>query len=438
MTKMNFNELEVTLLKDAGMDASADASPDVSLFFPFGEPVCPLLKFSELPGSRKMVQSGTGPCEDVFSSDHWKKADIVVFDGAPDCSSNGYASLVETLRNRGFTGKIENESAFLYFAIEALGEDTLLIDAFRPHLMYGSSALDRALREIISASVTLFSVTVFDDGDGTGDSAPRIITVLKRKEPESGHHVRFRRVVHTGEVISERDVPVEEMQESSVWVPDRFFVQKEQYLNNNVHTVQLGSLCRDIFRGAPGRFFIESGGDKVRYLSLRHIGAGLLDVNTLPIVEVTSVERIKRYLLQAGDVIVSCRGEFFRPIMLTGESDVPVTGGDNYVIIRPDLSRVDAGFLFRYLRSKAGQAFLYGMSTGKRIRVLNVRAMDEIPIPFPSLAVQKEVALNFTQVECHLEAERTRINEEYRNSADVLFQKMGLMPAEAWALMTEV
>jgi restriction endonuclease S subunit len=99
------------------------------------------------------------------------------------------------------------------------------------------------------------------------------------------------------------------------------------------------------------------------------------------------------------------------------------------VIIRPDLRLVDPGFLFRYLRSRAGQAFLLGMSTGKKIRVLNVRAMYEIPVPLPDLTTQKAVGDNFTRAEQRLESERKRVESEYRDGADALFQKMGLLPA---------
>ncbi len=425
MMKAVYKSLANMLVTDAGR---GEALPDIPIF-PFGMPPLPLSAIGdERNGERLSHSSSNAP----FAAETWQGASFVVIDGAPKDSPDVDRPIIESLKARGFTGKINRESAYLLRAIESLVEGGILIDSFSPHLLYGSSALDRALREMLSTKVALLSVTSFEaPGDGTDDREPRVIIVLRREAPSKDHTILFRRLGHNAELLMERKVPIEEMQNASVWIPDRFFIRQNQYLNEKIHTVQLGSLCRDIFRGAPGRFFSKEGKEAVRYLSLKHVGAGLLDVNDLSTMQIESVSRIKRYLLRQGDVIVSCRGEFFRPLLLTGTSTIPVTGGDNYVIIRPDLNLVDPGFLFRYLRSRAGQAFLFGMSTGKRIRVLNVRAMAEIPVPLPSMEMQQRVAVEFTNAERLLEEERNRIEEEYRNSADVLFQGMGLLPAGA-------
>lgn len=406
------------LLKDAGKNLSETVEP----FFPFGTPGNPLSAFGTPSVSGRGV---------MFNSEELARSSLVVMDGAPKGSHDTDRPIMESLRNRGFAGKIERESAYLYRAIEEIGEETVLIDAFSPRLFYGSSSIDKSLRELISSRTILHSVTSFENGDGLEEHIHRVIVVLRRGTPSPGHLVTFRRLDAAGEVLMEREVPVGEVQNASVWVPDRFFIRKEKFLDGAVRTVQLGSICLDIFRGAPGRFFSAEGEEQVRYLSLKHVGAGLLDVNSLGVMNIESVTRIRRYLLKEGDVIVSCRGEFFRPLLLTGESGIPVTGGDNYVIIRPDLNLVDPGFLFRFLRSRAGQAFLFGMSTGKRIRVLNVRAMGEIPIPLPELGVQKAVADSFTRAEQLLESERNRIETEYRDTASALFQKMGLLQSGA-------
>ncbi len=424
MIRTSYSSLSGMLLADAGKHDSECSGA----YYPFGAPGIPLDSFC----SEKRTHADNGNAyQNPLKWEEWGKAPIVIIDGAPKGSPDLDRPIIESLRGRGFGGKIERESAYLFRAIESIGDDTVLIDAFSPRIFYGSSTIDRSLRELIAEKTVLCSVTSFENGHGKDDSMHRVIVVLKKGIPGNNHNVRFRRLNSAGEILTERDVPIKEIQNACVWVPDRFFVQREKYLDGGIKTVQLGSVCLDIFRGAPGRFFSSQGEDEIRYLSLRHVGAGLLNVNSLAVMQIESVTRIKRYLLKEGDVIVSCRGEFFRPLMLTGESPIPVTGGDNYVIIRPDLRLVDPGFLFRYLRSRAGQAFLLGMSTGKKIRVLNVRAMYEIPVPLPDLATQKAVADNFTRAEQRLESERKRIESEYRDSADALFQEMGLLPASA-------
>jgi hypothetical protein len=422
MIRTSYSSFFGILLADAGRHDS-DCS---QAYYPFGAPGVPLDRFC--PEEFKDSKKGNG-FQKSLRWEEWGKVPLVIIDGAPKGSPDLDRPIIESLRGRGFGGKIERESAYLFRAIESIGEDTVLIDAFNPRIFYGSSSIDRSLRELIASKTILCSVTSFENGNGKDDSMHRVIVVLKKGDPVADHTVRFRRLNAAGEILTERDVPIGEIQNACVWVPDRFFVQKEKYLDEGIKTVQLGSVCLDIFRGAPGRFFSTQGEDEIRYLSLRHVGAGLLNVNSLAVMRIESVQRIKRYLLKEGDVIVSCRGEFFRPLLLTGESSIPVTGGDNYVIIRPDLRLVDPGFLFRYLRSRAGQAFLLGMSTGKKIRVLNVRAMYEIPVPLPDLTTQKAVGDNFTRAEQRLESERKRVESEYRDGADALFQKMGLLPA---------
>lgn len=423
MKSIRYQAIVAMLLQDIGRGPKENEG----FFFPHGADSPALKQLSLSLGSTFSGNAALG--DTPLASEEMKRAKVVVLENGAGSGDREETLLVESLRNRGYAGKIERESAFLHQAIEALPEGGLLVDIFSPHLFYGSSQIDKSLREILSSRTRLISVSNFDDTDGQGDAVPRVMIILEKSVPSPGHTIHFRSLGKAGEVLMERQVSLQELQQASVWVPGRFFVEQERFLNEDVKTVQLGSLCSDIFRGAPGRFFSTDGDEEVRYLSLRHVGAGLVNVNSLSIMSVPSVARLHRYLLTAGDVIVSCRGEFFRPLMLTGESELPVIGGDNYIIIRPELGKVEPGFLFRYLRSRAGQAFLFGMSTGKRIRVLNVRAMSEIPIPLPSLDVQKEVSERFTRAEEQLENERKRIEEEYRETADTLFQNMGLLPA---------
>jgi hypothetical protein len=423
MNSIRYQNITSLLMQDLGKTPK-DRS---DFFFPYGVNGPALQQLLSLLGERSPTAVETVP--HPLASKEMKKAKVVVLENGNSSGAGEESMIIEGLRSRGFNGKIERESAFLYQAIEALPQGGLLVDVFSPHLFYGSSHIDKALREMIATSTKLISVTIFDEEDGQGDAIPRVLLILQKGNPGLKHKSLFRTLGKAGEVLLERKVGIQELQESSVWVPGRFFVEKERFLHEDVKTVQLGSLCSDIFRGAPGRFFSSEGEEEVRYLSLRHVGAGLVNVNSLSVMNVSSVSRLHRYLLTAGDVIVSCRGEFFRPLMLTGESELPVIGGDNYIIIRPELGKVEPGFLFRYLRSRAGQAFLFGMSTGKRIRVLNVRAMSEIPIPLPDFDIQKEISTKFTRAEEQLEEERRRIEQEYRENADTLFQKMGLLSA---------
>lgn len=362
-----------------------------------------------------------------FSLDRWNSARVIVLDSAFRSGGEEGKLLAEQLRKRGFKGKISGESAELFQALESMPADSYLVDCFTPHMLYASSLFTRRLRQRLARDVSIISVNSFYDGDGKESGYPKVVLVLRNRSPLSGHRIQFRQMGRDGAVLFQREVELEELQDADVWIPDRFFVEKERYLDGGMRCLPLGTLCRDIFRGAPGRFFSDTGEEAMRYLSLRHVGAGMLDVNSLSLVYVESVARLRRYLLHPGDVVVSCRGEFFRPMMLRGESSYPLVGGDNYIIIRPDFEKVEPGFLFRYLRSRAGQAFLFGMSTGKQIRVLNVRAMSEIPVPLPPKGLQREISENFTRAEERLESERRRVDEEYRETADSLFRKMGLL-----------
>jgi type I restriction enzyme M protein len=110
--------------------------------------------------------------------------------------------------------------------------------------------------------------------------------------------------------------------------------------------------------------------------------------------ELVSVEQ--RWALLPGDVLVSKSGTIGKAAIVRNGAVGAVAANGLYVL-RADQERLDAGFLLAYLASPACQNWLSAQSRGVIIQHLNRAALDELPVPLPSLSMQGRAAAQFRE-----------------------------------------
>lgn len=150
---------------------------------------------------------------------------------------------------------------------------------------------------------------------------------------------------------------------------------------------------------------------KVRDLS-RQIEATALDAAKLESFLQVG-EESERSILRESAVLMSLVGNNFYPIFFefTGQ---PILLGNKIVALLPDIGKVLPKYLLMQLRSEQAAIQLEMQSLGSSISRLNIRDLDNIMIPVPSLAEQEIQVFEFEKSLAHeLSADETQRVDEF-------------------------
>jgi hypothetical protein len=155
----------------------------------------------------------------------------------------------------------------------------------------------------------------------------------------------------------------------------------------------LGAVAERIFLGlADARQRGDGDEREVPLLNVRDLhdghapAAGTLAMRTVP-----AGADIERYTVRAGDIVITCRGTQLKVANITAPSEGALISA-NLIAIRAGADLLPA-ILLAFLRSSAGQKALLqrGRSSTSSIS-LTPRAVGELSIPVPPLAVQRQIA----------------------------------------------
>jgi hypothetical protein len=130
----------------------------------------------------------------------------------------------------------------------------------------------------------------------------------------------------------------------------------------------------------------------LRFVQIKDIkGRFVVPVDTLPRVQWPDVAALP--LVQARDVVLPARGEYYEAAIIEGSGPVVATG--QLFVLRPRGRAVTPEFLCWYLSRPAAQSYFRSARTGSNIPMLNKQALGALPVPVPSLEIQRKItALN--------------------------------------------
>lgn len=120
--------------------------------------------------------------------------------------------------------------------------------------------------------------------------------------------------------------------------------------------------------------------------------------------------RAERHALEPDDVLLTARGERIVALRALG-TDHPIVAAAGLLVISPT-SRLDSGYLYWYLDHPRARHRLARLREGSNLRFLERRAVECLPIPVPTLAVQREIAAR------HLEHGRRRALRDALSALD--------------------
>jgi hypothetical protein len=106
----------------------------------------------------------------------------------------------------------------------------------------------------------------------------------------------------------------------------------------------------------------------------------------------------ERYRLQPGDVLFVSRGTTNIAVPLNEQTVQPFPEDWNeiipaytFYILRPDRSRIVPEYLAWYINQPIAQAYLTQQSRGTLVKLLPKSIFEELEVPVPSLALQRQV-----------------------------------------------
>lgn len=180
---------------------------------------------------------------------------------------------------------------------------------------------------------------------------------------------------------------------------DYSFEPKRYLLNGSAafkNAVKLGDLTERIFRGTQIKAddhdtMMELYGDETNcyLLNLSDISSGFINDN-LENVNVDDFTRLKKYMLQQGDVVISARGTKISVAVADNLEDRNIIATGNLIVIRCKES-LDPYYLKAFFESESGKNLLKSVQTGSMIFAINPKQIKEIAIELLEIEKQKMI-----------------------------------------------
>ena len=142
----------------------------------------------------------------------------------------------------------------------------------------------------------------------------------------------------------------------------------------------------------PRHLADERAGATVAVINVRDLSDGRLGpLGTLEVRRVARGQRIDRYRVEAGDVVLTCRGTQLK-IALVPEDMSGAVISSNLIAVRPG-SQLVPWVLFAFLQGPQGQTALLRQSRSSNLGIaLSPKSVGQIVVPVPPMEIQERIA----------------------------------------------
>jgi restriction endonuclease S subunit/predicted GIY-YIG superfamily endonuclease len=129
-------------------------------------------------------------------------------------------------------------------------------------------------------------------------------------------------------------------------------------------------------------------------------------------------QRLRRNIVQAGDIVYSRRGDVTQKALISEKEDGYFCG-TGCLLLRPG-SKIDPAFLTYYLSTKTYQSWIVGQAVGATMPNLNTGILQRVSFCAPPLAEQQKIAKVLSTLDAKI-ALNNRINAELEGMAKLLY-----------------
>ena len=151
--------------------------------------------------------------------------------------------------------------------------------------------------------------------------------------------------------------------------------------------------------------YVEEG---TPIVTVEHLGNRRFTIQNLPFVSNEDRERLSKYSLREGDIVFSRVGAVDRCSYVTSDENGWLFSG-RCLRVRCH-HECDALYLYYYFCSDSVKEYVRSKAVGATMLSLNTDLMLEIPIQFPQIKLQKEIAKTLSFLDSKIELNR-QIND---------------------------
>ena len=131
-------------------------------------------------------------------------------------------------------------------------------------------------------------------------------------------------------------------------------------------------------------------------------------------------KRLHRHRVSAGDIVFSRRGEIDKCAVITSRENGWLCG-TGCLLARPDAKKANPYFLGYSINTHVSKTWLRQHAVGATMPNLNTGILERLPVPWPSKAIQDQVAEVLRTIDDKIELNR-QMNETLEASARALFR----------------
>lgn len=193
-------------------------------------------------------------------------------------------------------------------------------------------------------------------------------------------------------------------------------------MGSKIEMMTLGDVCY-ITDGAHAKVERQSSG--VMYLTSKNIGDGQLKLDSFDFISddcftklFTNTKRAQRRL-QAGDVLMGIIGTFGNCYVYKNTDQFGISS--SVAILRPDQNVLLPDYLFYYTSSASFKAIVEKYKGGSVQGYTNIATLKALPIPVPSIGMQKAIVENLIPLDNKITLNR-QINQTLEQMAQTLFK----------------
>ena len=183
------------------------------------------------------------------------------------------------------------------------------------------------------------------------------------------------------------------------------------------------SLLADIQTGPFGsqlhkEDYVEFG---TPIVTVEHLGNKRFTQQNLPYVSDNDKKRLGKYILQEGDIVFSRVGSVDRCSYVSNEYAGWMFSG-RCLRIRPT-TEIDPQYLYYFFNLKSTKQYVRGIATGATMPSINTRFMGEVPITYPAIEIQREIAEILGVIDNKIDLNNI-INDNLQEQIRALFHSM--------------
>jgi hypothetical protein len=220
------------------------------------------------------------------------------------------------------------------------------------------------------------------------------------------------------------------LEDLDVWDLEPLFSEETVSISPKIQTVKLREAIVDVFRG-PTIESLErkspSRVEKLRVVGLTEMKFDVTDVDSIEPTDVGLNTPPKRYLLQDGDIVLTCRGTAMKVSLIQMSSEKYAIPSNNVAVIRLDREKIDPYFLCAFLVTDVGLEALSARQSGATQKSLSLPDLKTIDVPMIPITEQRKIAQNLRDANAWYRNEQEKLDAEYRKRVQKLNQLMGIV-----------